>query len=92
MGQQYVDVCDKCLRAVIKTDEAGSSDMIAVKQLELLYLSDEYLPLKLSRPSLSIIEGRYCPDCFLKMIEDWVLKLEALKPSDIYEVVQRVKE
>lgn len=86
MGRQYADVCDRCHRAVIKVGESDSSDMVAVRTLELLFLSDEYLPGASGRPALNLTDCRYCPDCLVEVIQAWVLKIETLKPSKLSEV------
>ena len=87
MGEQCADVCDRCRNTVVKEEEADSSDMVSVKRLELLYLSDTYLPGKMSRPSLSLNEKILCPDCLVAVISEWAEQIKMLEMSDVRHVV-----
>jgi len=87
MGEQCADVCDRCGNTVVKEERADSSDMVSVKNLELLYLSDEYLPGKTSRPSLTLNKKILCPDCLANMILRWAEEIKSLKKSDVRHVV-----
>ena len=81
MALQYADVCDKCGTVVVKAETSDSSDMVRVAHLELLYLSDGYLPSMLSRPSLTMKDRVYCPECLLQVIAEWVDTINSLPPS-----------
>ena len=81
MGKDYADVCNRCGAMVVKKCDSDSSDMVEVKELELLFLSDDYPPGKMSRPFLSRTGCIYCPDCLLEEVKDWVEELKELPPS-----------
>lgn len=81
MGEECADICDRCGRTVVKEREADSSDMVRVEQLELMYLSDGYLPGELSRPSLHLRGQIFCPDCLVEEIADWVKEIKGIGPS-----------
>ena len=87
MGEVYADVCDRCGNTVVKNSRASSSDMIAVKSLELVYLSDKYLPGKLSRPSLSLGGRVFCPYCLVAELSKWAETLKTLSKSKVRCVV-----
>ncbi len=83
MGREFTDVCNRCGAMVTKSSESNSSDMVEVKELALLYLSDEYFPGELSRPALIRTGHMYCPDCLVEEIREWTEQIKTLPRSEI---------
>lgn len=63
------DVCERCLKTVIKRNEEDSSDVVT-RRGEFVFLCDTIG----KRPMLTFDGEKFCLECFVEMIKEWTGK------------------
>lgn len=84
MGKKIANICDKCGKAVIKGMESDSTDMVEIKALDVIYLSDKFPLGKHSRATLELTGCHYCPACLVARVLEWTQSLDQIEPSHIH--------